>query len=308
MKFKIKLIILFLFIFLFLTKSYATQNKILFKVDNEIITSIDILNEIEYLSLLNKNLNQLKDEKIFQIARNSIIREKIKIIELTKYFNISEVEQENQDILMNEFIRRVGLEKPSDLNLLLKNTNIGTELIEEKLNIELLWNQLIVNKYSKDIKIDRNKIKEEILKNNFQKEYLISEIIFNLEKGQKLNDKLTKIKNEIQNNGFSNAALIYSMSNSAKSGGKLGWIKLNSLNKKIKKQILQTDIGQITDPIVIPGGFIVLFIEDEKSTKIVTDINKEIDLIAKEVGNKQLNQFSNIYFNKIKKEVEINEF
>ena len=308
MKFKINLIILFLFIVFLSTKSYATQNKILFKVDNEIITSVDILNEIEYLSLLNKNLNQLKDEKIFQIAKNSIIREKIKIIELTKYFNISEVVQENQNILMNEFIRRVGLEKPSDLNLLLKNTNIGTELIEEKLNIELLWNQLIVKKYSKDIKIDRNKIKEEILKNNFQKEYLISEIIFNLEKSQKLNDKLTKIKNEIKNNGFSNAALIYSMSSSAKNGGKLGWIKLNSLNKKIKKQLLQTNIGQITDPIVIPGGFIILFIEDEKSTKIVTDINKEIDSIAREVGNKQLNQFSNIYFNKIKKEIEINEF
>ena len=308
MKFKINLIVLFLINFLFSTESNAIQNKILFKVDNEIITSIDILNEIEYLSLLNKNLNELKDEKIFQIAKNSVIREKIKLIELTKYFEISEIEKKYQNILMNEFIRRVGLENPSDLNSLLKNKNIETELIEEKLNIELLWNQLIVNKYSKDLKIDRNKIKREILKNNFQKEYLISEIIFNLEKGQKLNDKLNKIKNEVKNNGFSNAALIYSISNSANNGGKLGWIKLNSLNKKIKKQILKTNVGQITDPIVIPGGFIVLFIEDEKSTKIVTDINKEIDVIAKEVGNKQLNQFSNIYFNKIKKEVEINEF
>ena len=148
MKFKINLIVLFLFNVLFSAESNAIQNKILFKVDNEIITSIDILNEIEYLSLLNKNLNELKDEKIFQIAKNSVIREKIKLIELTKYFEISEIEKKYQNILMNEFIRRVGLKNPSDLNSLLKNKNIKTELIEEKLNIELLWNQLIVNKYS----------------------------------------------------------------------------------------------------------------------------------------------------------------
>ena len=293
---------------LFSTKNYAVENKILFKVNNKIITSIDIFTEIEYLSLINKNLNNLKEENIFEIAKNSIIREKIKIIELSKYIKDFEVEKKYYDLLFNDFINKIGLKTQDELKELIINKSIKIDSIEKKLKIELLWNQLIINKYSKDVRINKLKIKEEILKNNFQTEYLISEIVFNLEKNQKLDTKFSKIKNEIKSSGFSNASLMYSISNSANNGGKLGWIKLGSLNPKIKKQILNSNTGDITDPIVIPGGFIILKIENKKETKIITDIDKEIEIIAKEVGNKQLNQFSNIYFNKIKKEVVINEF
>ena len=191
--------------------------------------------------------------------------------------------------------------------LLIQN-NLNIKSIEKKMKIELLWNQLILNKFSKDVKIDRKKIKEEILKNNFHMEFFISEIVFNLEKGENFEDKLNKILKEIELNGFSNAALMYSLSNSSKDGGKLGWIKLNSLNSKIKNQIIKTKINNITDPIVIPGGFIILKVLDQRKTEKKTDLNKEIELVVRDQGNKQLNQFSIIYFNKIKKEFEINEF
>ena len=101
---------------------------------------------------------------------------------------------------------------------------------------------------------------------------------------------------------------MYSISNSSNNGGRLGWIKLNSLNSKIKNQILKTKVNEITEPIVIPGGFIILKINDVRKTKIVNDIDKEVELVVREVSNKQLNQHSIIYFNKIKKEIEINEF
>ncbi len=172
----------------------------------------------------------------------------------------------------------------------------------------MLWKQLILAKHSKDIKIDKEKIREEIQLNNFQKEFLISEILFTLEENEKLSVKYDKIKREINLNGFENSALFYSISSSSQNGGKLGWIKLNTLNNKIKEKILNTKIGKITEPIVLPGGFLILKIEDEKNTKINIDINKEIELMAQEVANKQLIQFSNIYFNKIRKEVVINEF
>ena len=181
-------------------------------------------------------------------------------------------------------------------------------LLKKKIEIEILWNQLIVSKFSKEIKLDEKKIRDEILKNNIQKEFLLSEIVFNLEDNQKLEEKLLRIKKDIERSNFSNAALIHSISNSSNNGGNLGWIKFNSLNKKIKDKIKNTFIGNYTKPIVIPGGFLILKIEDQRETDVIENIDKEIEIIKKEIANKQLNQFSNMYFNKIKKEIQFNEF
>ncbi len=154
----------------------------------------------------------------------------------------------------------------------------------------------------------KKKIKEEILKDNFQKEFLLSEIVFNLDKNQNLDSKLKKIKTEINSSSFSNAALIHSNSDTSKNGGNLGWIKLNSLNPKIKKILSKIEIGMITEPIVIPGGFLILKIENTRKSKILNDIDREVEIVANEITNKQLNRFSIIYFKKIEKEVTINEF
>ncbi len=308
MRIKFKEIILFLIIILSAVKINALENKILFKINNEIITSIDILNEIEYLSLLNKNLNNLKEENIFEIAKNSLIKEKIKKIELSKYFKDLEIDQKFYELYLNDFIKKLELNSLDDLEKLIVNKNLKMENLKKKLTIQLMWNQLILNKFSKDIKIDKEKIKNEIKKNNFENEYFISEIVFNLNKDQKLQTKLDKIINEINSNGFSSAALLYSISSSSDSGGKLGWIKLSSLNSKIKNQVKKTKKNNLTEPIVIPGGFIILKIEDIRKSKIITNIDKETELIANQVANKQLNQFSIIYLNKLKKEIQINAF
>ena len=308
MKYTIKIINFFLLFLLFTFKTFALENKILFKVNNEIITSIDLLSEIEYLKLINKNLNNIEQKKLFEIAKNSIIKEKIKIIELIKYYENFEVEPQHYKLLMNELLKKTNSNTYEDLELLLANKNININLVEQKIKIEILWNNLIFRKYSKDVKIDKKKIKKDLLKNNFQKEFLLSEIVFNIDNNQQLQTKFNKIKNEIETNGFSNAASVYSISDTAIKNGKLGWIKFNSLNSKIKKILLDTEIGQITEPIVIPGGFIILKIEDEREAKILNDIDKEINAIVNEKANKQLNQFSNIYFNKIRNEIKLNEF
>ncbi len=308
MKYTIKIINFFLLFLIFTFKTFALENKILFKVNNEIITSIDLLSEIEYLKLINENLNNIEQKKLFEIAKNSIIREKIKIIELFKYYDNLEVESQHYKILMNELLKKTNLNKYEDLEKLLISKNININSVEQKIKIEILWNNLIFRKYSKDVKIDKKKIKSDLLKNNFQKEFLLSEIVFNIDNSQKLQTKFNKIKNEIETNGFSNAALVYSISDTANKSGKLGWIKFNSLNSKIKKILLDTEIGQITEPIVIPGGFLILKIENEREAKILNDIDKEINIVANEKANKQLNQFSNIYFNKIRKEIKFYEF
>ncbi len=304
---KIKSFFVIIYLFYF-SIAYTLENRILFKVNNEIITSIDIFNEIKYLKIINKNLNSLKKEQIFEISKNSIIREKIKIIELSKYYDNFEVDEKFYELLMQDFIKKLGLKTKSEAKEYLKNYEINFDTVKKKIQIELLWNDLILRKYSKDLKIDNEKIKEEILKNNYQKEFLISEILFNIEKSEKLETKLKKIKDEINRSGFANAALIHSISSSASSGGNLGWIKLNALNPKIRKNIQNINVGDITNPIIIPGGFLILKIEDSKKTERVIDLDKETKLLAREIANKQLNQFSNIYFNRVKKEVQINDF
>lgn len=307
MRFIKRTILISLSCFFIFSNAATFENKILFKVNNEIITSLDLLDEIEYIKLLNKQLVKLENEKIFEIAKNSAIREKIKIIELSKFFETLEVEEKYLDLLLEEFKKKLNIKTDKQFNDVINASDLSVKKIEEKIQIEILWNQLIINKFSKDIKIDKDKIKENILENNLQKEYLLSEIVFNLD-NENLEKKFDLIKKEISNSGFENAASIYSVSNTSNNGGKLGWIKINSLNKKIKKEILKTQIKNYTNPIVIPGGFLILKIEDEKETNIVNDIEKEIEIISREIANKQLNQFANIYFNKIKKEVQIDEF
>ena len=286
----------------------ALENKILLKIDNEIITSLDVLNEIEYLKLINKDLENIEKKKIFEISKNSIVREKIKIIELRRYIENLEVEQEYSDLLIKDFFKRLNIENKDMFKKFLKKKGLEIDFIKKKIEIEILWNQLIVSKFTKEIKLDENKIRDEILKNNIQKELLLSEIVFNLEDNQKLEEKFLKIKKDIEKSNFSNAALIHSISNSANNGGTLGWIKLNSLNKKIKDNIKNTSNGNFTNPIVIPGGFLILKIEDQRETDVIENIDKEIEIIKNEIANKQLNQLSNVYFNKIKKEVQFNEY
>ena len=305
-KFICKILIFFSFYIFFANQSYAFQNKILFKVNNEVITSIDLLIEVEYIKLLNTNLNKLSQEKIFEIAKKSIIKEKIQKLQTQKLFADIEVEKKYLDLLLNELVMKTNLNSIEQLQKLINSKGIKMDRIEEKIKTEFLWNQIIINKFSKKIKIDKQKIKENIISNNIQESYLLSEIVFNLE-NETLKQKFKIIKNEILKNGFNNAASIFSISESAKDGGKIGWIKLSSLNEKIKKEVVNTNKYNFTKPIVIPGGFIILKIEDKKNVRIVDNLEKEVENIARVSANKQLNQFSNIYFNKIKKEFEINE-
>ena len=300
---------IFFFLLLFssiVTQSQSNQNKILFKIDNEIITSIDILHEIEYRNILNKRISDLPKDRQFEIAKKSLIREKIKKIEVSDFFVDINLNDEQLEPFLKEFIRKTNLKSKDQLQKLLKSKKIEFEIFKEKLKIEALWNQLILNKFSKNIKINKIKIKEDILKENTQMEYLLSEIVFSVE-NENYEKKYNEIKKEINQNGFEIAASTYSISDSSQEGGKLGWVKFNSLNDKIKNEISKINKKDVTKPIIIPSGFLILKINDEKLVENVKDIDLEVENVSRLIANKQLNQFSNIYFNKIKKKIDINE-
>ena len=293
-------------IFVFFNQSNALENKILFKINNEIISTIDLYNETKYLSLLNKDLINLEKDKIFEISKNSLIREKIKEIELLKKYKTLDIDKKYFDQIMNDYSKKMGFENVKKFSENIKINGLDFETIQNKIKIELYWNQLIVKKFLKDVKIDKNKIKEELAKNLTQKELLLSEIVFNIDTKSNLEKKLEFIQKDIKTKGFSNAALIHGISDTANNGGKLGWIKLSSLNTKIKNELKNIKVGDISNPIVVPGGFLILKIVDQRDVKNNLDINKAIELAVNEKTNEQLNKLSIVYYNKIKKDIQIN--
>lgn len=309
--FKSKILIyLCAFIFFLNLNNFALSsitNEIIIKIDNKIITNLDIDDEIKYLKALNPNLKNLTSDKIFEIAKTSLIREKIKEIEIFNKSNESVDENYLKNIIENIY-KNIGLPNENEFIRYLNSHNVKIETVKNKLANEALWNQIIYKKFFSKVKIDKDKIKNEIEKNKSNvNSYLLYEIVFNIDENSKLNEVYDKIKKSISINGFENTASIFSISDSSKTGGKLGWINESSINKKIQKHIINIKIGEFTKPIIIPGGFLILQVKDKKQIEKEIDINSEIELRIRALRNQQLNQYSNIYFNKIKKDITIYE-
>jgi len=285
----------------------SKENKILFKVNNEIITSLDIFNELRYLETINEQFKNTEKKQAFEIAKRSLIREKVKEIELKKVVKAIKLKDQFLDNILSNYFKQIKIESVSDFEKYFTSIDIDPNIIKKKITIEILWNELIFNKYNLNVKIDKQAIINDLKKNDKQKEFLLFEILFNVNENEKYNEKYGQIKNKIQKSNFSEAALIYSVSDTASKGGELGWIKETSINAKIRNSLKNTNVGDHSNPMVIPGGFLILKIADIRETDGDFNLNKEVKKIIKEKTNEQLNQFSNIFFNKIQKNIIINE-
>ena len=299
-------ILLLLFVTV-INNSFAKENKILVKVNNEIITTVDVLNEIKFLSFTNIAFEKIEKKQQIQIAKDSLIKEKIKLIELIKFRkNLNLEDKIFEEVAKNYFIDQ-NIQNWNEYSVFLKKNNLDIQFIKEKISIDTFWKGLIYEKFHKNVKIDINQVKKDILIKEKQNEYFLSEIVFSLNKDERLNQKLKKITDLIKNKNFAEAAFNFSISDTTKNGGKLGWIKENVLNSKIKKELKSLDIGEYTNPIVIPGGFLILKIEDIREIKRDLDIEKETKKVINKKTNNQLNRLSNIYLNKLRLNIQINE-
>ena len=285
----------------------ANENKILLKVNNEIITSIDILNEISYLRSLNEKISSLENKELIEIARNSLIKDKIKKITLSKVVEKIEISDDDFKRILISSYSITGYTRIDEITNHLKKYNIKPNLIRNKMTINAIWNQFIYDKYKKNIKIDINKLKQDILKNENQTEYRLSEIVFDLKEKQTINEKFSIIESAIEKNGFENSALTYSISETSTVGGDIGWINENSIDKKILDKITKLKINNHTAPLVIPGGYLILRLNDKRISKRNIKLEDELKKIIRIKTNEQLNQFSNIFLNKAKKDIVINE-
>ena len=307
----IKKIILILVFFqtIFLSKILFADVSIVAKIDNEIITNYDVKKESYYLKILNPNLKNLENKQILRLAKISLINEIIKKKELEKFPNLIEKEEILNQYLENLYLRLNFNDEGEFLKELEKNSNYDLDQIKQKINIELLWNELIFLKYKDQLNIKNESIMKQIdeLEGENQKEFFLSEIVFNKKKNITLENLIEEIKLSISEIGFNNTANIYSVSESSKFGGKVGWVKQNSLSKLIYEKLNNLDEGKYTDVIKLSNNFLILKIDQIRINKIKIDKDKEYQKLVQIETNKQLNQFSRIYFDKSKMNYTINE-
>ena len=301
--------IFIILIFCFFSNNLFAQSKIVISliINNQPITNIDILYEANYLTALNPGIQNLNKKEILSIAKESLIKEKIKEEELKKHFNLNEKNIHVENILKTIYLN-LNFNNKEQLESYLSQFNISLKDLIYKINIEARWNELIFKNYSNKFEIDYKKIKENLKnqENKMTDSYLVSEILFNVENKSDLKNIYDKIKTNIKNNGFESAARIYSLSNSASSGGKVGWVNINNFSSTIAKEIKNLKIKQISKPISIPGGYLVLKIDDKKKEKTkLKNFDKELNKLVNEEKNRKLNQYSIIHYSKIKKNSEI---
>jgi len=304
--------IIFILIFFLLNNfSYSKINlQIIMKINDQIVTTYDLEKETSYLLALNPKLEEIDKNSLLELAKRSIIKEMIRKSEILKF---KELNLQNPQInnVLNNIIKNLNFSDQSQFENYLSNFNISIDDIKKKIEIENEWKNLIYTKYSKSVKIDKdnlmNKI-EKISKEEFSLEYNLSEIILDKKKDISLEELSKKIFKSIETNGFENTANFYSISDSSKVGGKIGWVKKNNLSLKINRELENLKINSYSNLIKINNNYLILKINDIKEVAIEIDKQKELDKMIMIETSSQLEKFSNIFYNKIKLNSRISEF
>tara|TARA_B100002051_G_scaffold139388_1_gene132409 strand:+ start:2559 stop:3503 length:945 start_codon:yes stop_codon:yes gene_type:complete len=310
-KIKKKTISILFFFFISINFSLAEKVSIIYIVENSPITNVAISNEIKYLLLINEKLNQISKEDMVQYATKSILKEKIKEIELKKYYEFGK----NNKIIdqnLNTFMKRLNITDNNLFDNLINEIGLSKEFIKKKIEIEFLWNQLIVQLYANKIIVDkdelRNKLKKKISSSsNLLKEYLLYEITFSPNTMEDFKKEYEEIKKSIEEIGFESSANIFSNSSSAKLGGKIGWVNESQLSKSIISNLQNLNLGEYTKPINIPTGNIILMIKDKREIKNNLSLEDELKKAISKETNEQFTQYSSIYFKKVELNTKIYE-
>ena len=306
-----KTIILVFIILLFNNFSYSKINfQIIMKINNQIVTTYDLEKESNYLLALNPKLKEISGRDLLDLAKKSMIKEMIRKSEILKYKELNLQDPQINNVL-NNMIQSLDFSNQSQLESYLKNYNINIDDLKEKIEIENEWKNLIYSKYSKSIKIDKDDLINKIEKLSIEEysvEYNLSEIVFNNKQNISFDEQAKKIFKSIDINGFENTANLYSISDSSKIGGKIGWVKKNNLSLGINQELKNLKINSYSAPIKIDNNYLILKINDIKEIALKINKQKELDKMIMIETSKQLDKFSNIFYNKIKLNSTISEF
>ena len=243
------------------------------KINNQIITNYDLEKEAKYLLALNPRLKEINEKELMAIAKRSLIKEKIKKNEIMKYKGLN---QENAQIesILNNLILSLDFENQKQFQEYLKKFNLSINDLKEKIEIENEWKSLVYAKYFNSVKIDKSDLKSKIEKMNEKKflvEYNLSEILFTKKKNFLIQEKIEEIKECIDKVGFENTANLFSISDSSKIGGKIGWVRENNLSKEINKNLKKLKENSYSEPIQLGNNFLILKINEIKKVPIEID-------------------------------------
>ena len=298
---KFNLIYQIIFLVLFSVTLKANEVKIITKIGEEIITNIDIENEYNYLTSLNVSLKQISKDQVISFAQNSLIKEKIKKNELQKFYKLNNKNQ-TVDLMIEGIYKKLNINSLDEFKLYLKNNNLEFYDVYKKIEIESVWNEMIYQKFKDKIFIDEEELKRKILNSQEKIEsLLISEIVINIKNKNEINKRYDKLVENIEMYGFKESVLKFSISNSKNNSGTIGWINKNSLSTKIQRALDEIQIGEITEPILVSSGLLVLKLEDKKFLENNSNPDEELQKQINFEMNSQLNNFSRIYYDKIKK-------
>ena len=275
---------------------------ILFKINNKIVTNIDVKNESKYLLALNPQLKNIGEKQRMYIAEQSIIKEMIKENELLKYYNLNQ-DDELLDKIIKNFYIKLGINNKESFENYLKDFDLTTTDIKKKIEIETMWNRLVYDKFENVIQINEERLKEKIRsqKNSTNKKsLLLSEIVFEENSNENLDKMIKKIYKSIDEIGFENTANIYSVAESSKFGGKIGWVEEQNLSVDLMKELNRIKVNQISRPINNGTFLVILKINDIKNLVIKKDLDKELKKLILFEEDRQLANYSKIYYNKLK--------
>ena len=304
-----KVFIIFFFYFI-INYCIAEEINIKLKIEDEIITSQDIQNEAKFLALINTNLRDIPKEDLLKISIKSIIQEKIKFLELKKYFNFSEENENVKKLVKKNLYNQLKVNNTNDLNQIIIKNDLNIENIKYKYKVSIYWNKLIYDKYIKNVTYDIDQLRKQLKQNlnkNLVLEYYLVEILFELENTEDLNEKYNQILETIDIEGFDFAANKYSKSNTAINNGIIGWVKETQISKKIIDKLNSLNKGELSEPIQMGNGFLIVKYNDKREIKAKIDFDKELKTLEETEINRQLSLFATNYFNKIKKNFYIDE-
>ena len=309
--FKTLTLIYFFAVLAFNSVSYANESyKIVVKVNDEIISNHDIVKEKKYLSALNPEILNISEEEMNEISKQSLIREIIKEKEISRFIDVDYQSPALIELAKNLYTR-LNINSEEEFKAYLSKYDLNLKDVLKKLAVETNWNALIYEKYKDKINIDKDKIKKDLkLESSSAKKeklFLLSEIVFAAKNQEEYEDNYKKILNTIKEKNFKSAATIYSISDTAKFGGKIGWVRKNDISKKIYKQISTLKINEFTNPLKIATGFLLISLDSTKEEVKKNNFEEQYNNIIIKETNRQLNQDSTIYFKKVEKKSFIYE-
>lgn len=282
----------FYFVIIFsITAKAKTQNKIVLKIENEIITNYEIKNKIlTILFLANQEINQENINNQKKQVLNQLINHKLKKIELSKY-NYKKDEKQ-----INTYLNSISSNNITNLKKEFINKDLNYDLFLEEIETQFKWQQLIYKMYAKKINIDEKNIDIEI-KNFIEnkatiEEFRISEIEIISNNDSSDNERIASLIEQIKNEGFGNAAIKYSSSITAPNKGDLGWVNAKYISKEIYDVLKDLNIGEVSAPIKKTDSFIFLKLNNKRTSKS-EEINKSE--LKKSLINQKKNELFNLY-------------